>query len=39
MAGGGRTRRNLIGIGLYLLFGAVLVGASVLVLLWLSYGL
>lgn len=39
MARSTSARNQLLGVGVYLLFGALLVGMTVLLFLWLSNGL
>lgn len=39
MARGDSVRNELLGVGVYLLFGALLVGSTLLLFLWLSNGL
>lgn len=39
MAHPGSLRNELLGVGVYLLFGALLVGSTLLLFLWLSNGL
>lgn len=39
MARSTSARNQLLGVGVYLLFGAVLVGSTILLFLWMSNGL
>lgn len=39
MARSTSARNQLLGVGVYLLFGALLVGSTVLLFLWMSNGL